>query len=91
MINIRRAIKSIAYDNGAVNRTQTIDELLGVVEPLVSNAFTPEVLASVDAFLADLSEEELETICNGEESEVELLAAPEGTDEVLNFIFDNLP
>ena len=84
--NIVKAAKEIWYDNGMINRlepeSEKVELLLNWLQTLDS-----KILEPIELELSRLSEEELETVCCGEETEQERLAS-ESVNEFLNRIFD---
>ena len=85
-INIVKAAKEIWYDNGMINRIEPESEKVGL---LLNWLQTLDVglLEPIELELSKLSEEDLETVCCGEETEQERLASL-ATNEFLNRIFD---
>ena len=99
---IRKAALAIAYDNGVINRDSSEEEYLKRVASYVQanwldanhaglRAILYAHLREIDAWLDNLSENALETVCAGEETEVKvaLKNAPVGTDKLLNGIFED--
>lgn len=84
--NIVKAAKEIWYDNGMINRlepeAEKVELLLNWLQTLDSKLLEP-----IELELSKLSEEDLETVCCGEETEQERLAS-ESVNEFLNRIFD---
>lgn len=84
--NIVKAAKEIWYDNGMINRmeleSEKVELLLNWLQTLDSN-----LLETIELELSKLSEEDLETVCCGEEIEQERLAS-KSVNEFLNRIFD---
>lgn len=84
--NIVKAAKEIWYDNGMINRlepeSEKVELLLNWLQTLDSNLLEP-----IELELSKLSEEDLETVCCGEETEQERLAS-KSVNEFLNRIFD---
>lgn len=75
---------AIAHDNGAINRVEDSKEVIlrmaeGAIKEQGAN------LVSAELFLANLSPEDFEELCIGEEGKVE---APEYVSDVLNAMFD---
>lgn len=81
--NLGRAAVLIAYDNGMINRHTFQDVVIN--EMLHSASKTGENLYAVDSFLGELSDEELETLCCGEQG---VVSCPENVDIVLNAMFE---
>lgn len=88
---IARAALEMAYDNGGVNRfrpeSATIEELDII---LAHDTYATLDLSTISEWLSGLSYDELVIAVAGEETETaELMAAaPVGTIELLNAIFD---
>lgn len=83
--NIVKAAKEIWYDNGMINRLELeskVELLLNWLQTLDSN-----LLETIELELSKLSEEDLETVCCGEETEQERLAS-KSVNEFLDRIFD---
>jgi hypothetical protein len=82
MKHLKAAAHYIAYDNGMVNRQSNVDS---VVNDMLITAFkTSEDLHFVNHFLSTLSDEDLETLCCGEEGSVQ---CPASVNNVLNAMF----
>lgn len=72
---IKKAALHIAYDNGMVNRFTTEEEFLAGVEGVLgAYGVTQDEVDSFEAWLAELPEQDLETLCVGEHSEQEEIA-----------------
>ncbi|WP_335954032.1 hypothetical protein [Acinetobacter higginsii] len=84
--NIVKAAKEIWYDNGMINRfeseSEKVELLLNWLQTLDSNLLEP-----IELELSKLSEEDLDTVCCGEETEQERLAS-KSVNEFLNRISD---
>lgn len=63
---IQKAALAIAYDNGMVNRGTTEAEFLHRVDKVLQHE--PQ-LKAVESVLASFTEEQLDTLCTGEEQE----------------------
>lgn len=100
---IIKATLSLAYDNGGINRERSERECLRDLSANLRERWLSArhaglrttqyvALKAIDSWLNNLSEESLDTACNGEESEVAtmLSSAPHGTTELLNDIFENV-
>lgn len=92
---IEKAAKSMAYDNGAINRTRTEEEAMGEASKAVEGlGVDSKELDELDAWLLSLSEGDLSVMCAGTDDEIHLImkreAAPDCTDRVLNAIFEAL-
>lgn len=90
---IARAALLIALDNGGINRHRSQQQQERERERWLATQ-PEEILASVDAWLATLSDDQLEQVCCGGEGEPEREAvmadAPPFTDELLNSYFDEV-
>lgn len=86
--NIVSAAKTIAHDNGAINRQETHDLLNFNIN------FTTIELKHVEKVLSVLSYETFETLCTGEEQEAKqitnLFACPQLLSDVLNALFNEV-
>jgi hypothetical protein len=100
---ITKAALSIAYDNGGINRFRSEADCLHELAEYIDREWLSADhtglrtilwanLINMDRWIDELSDEQLETVCNGEETEVKaaMIAAPYGTDELLNGIFENV-
>lgn len=87
MINITKAAKEIAYDNGAINRTTTEEKVLQRMLGSVVSFYSPADLEIVESFLGSLSEADLETLCVGEHG---VIPAPQLVHDVLEMMFNNM-
>lgn len=88
--NIKRAALLIAYDNGMINRKQSEEQYLELVEKAISEfSFSSE---EIDTWLLSLTNGELNTICCGEVSDAQFVLeeqkAPAGTVDLLDRMFD---
>lgn len=63
--NLRRAAMLIALDNGMINRGQTELEFMETTDAVLARA-PLAMLCALDAFLGELSGDELQTACCGE-------------------------
>jgi len=85
-----RAAKALCLSNGAINRLETFDPSRFVIE---TTHDALEHVRSADRILGMLSDEDMDTLCDGEESEAaKVLAvfdttAARCTNEVLNALF----
>ena len=87
---IERAHLEIAYDNGGIHRGRS--ERVAKTELRRFLGTVPYELREIDAGLSSLSEEQLQVVCAGEETEqIAVLAnAPPFTDALLNEIFEEV-
>lgn len=88
---IKRAALAIAYDNGGINCTRSQKRMLGEFRRWLEKQ-PQEPLPEIDAWLASLSDDDLETFCAGEHSEMMALmsGAPPFTDKLLNDYFEEV-
>ncbi len=90
---IKAAALNIAYDNGMVNRFWSEKSVLDGVENLLQvQSPTLDFLERADAFLHGLSEDDLMTLCAGEESDMKaiLLRAPPEIQTKLNNLLNDV-
>lgn len=64
---IKKAALSIAYDNGMINRDNSEEQYLACVEEVLKGGTW--FLAQIEACLQVLSDEDLDTVCCGDEEE----------------------
>jgi hypothetical protein len=88
---ITRAALEIAYDNGGITRMRSEERMLGQLERWLETQ-PQDPLPAIDAWLLALSDEDLETVCVGEQLEVAALmaSAPPFTDQLLNAYFEEV-
>lgn len=90
---IRRAALLIAIDNGGINCIRSEQQQSRELEEWLAKQ-PPEVIIPVDAWLATLTEEQLDLVCCGGEGEADTeaakLGAPPFTNDVLNSYFDEV-
>lgn len=85
-IHIQKAAKEIWYDNGMINRFEPLGIKLDYLKRwLVKQDFLE--LMKIESEISCLSEEDLFTVCCGEETEQDRLASP-SLNRFLNRIFD---
>lgn len=88
---IMRAALEIAYDNGGVHRCRpervTIDAAVALLASPAASGFD---LAMIDAWLSQLSADDLTTLSSGSEDDMArvMQTAPHGTDDLLDLIFE---
>lgn len=90
---IARAALLIALDNGGINRDRSVARQRADFERWIARQ--PDgPLPAIDAWLAALSDHDLEEFCYGGEGEPEhealALKAPPFTDDLLNTYFDEV-
>ncbi|MHA3059943.1 hypothetical protein ACX1N5_03945 [Acinetobacter sp. ANC 4636] len=85
-MTIKKASELIWFDNGMVNQLEPLDEKLELLDKWLIQQ--PEAdLMKIESDLAKLSEEELNSVCCGDETEQENLASKQ-VNEFLGRIFD---
>lgn len=83
---IQKAAEEIWYDNGMVNRHEPLEDKLTKLSAWLLKQ-DQTMLKNMEAQLNQLSQEELEIVCCGDEADQEQLASPE-LNAFLNQIFD---
>ena len=88
---ITRAALEIAYSNGGITCIRTQQRMLGELSRWLDRQ-PPEILPDIDAWLFALSDEDLQTVCDGEQSDAAaiLLLAPPFTDKLICDYFDEV-
>lgn len=88
---IARATLKMSYCNGGVNRDRREKDVLKELEPSLAECDLAMDLPAISAWAMALSDGDMLTLMDGEESEQHhvLSDAPNGTDGLLNLIFDN--
>ena len=91
---IRNACFLIAIDNGGINRARGVNEWSLEYEAWISGLAEKDRLPPVNAWLASLSDEDLDTVCVGESTEAEEIlqrdSCPRFTSTLLNRFFDEV-
>ena len=90
---IERAALEISYDNGGINRDRTEASMLHELRQFLASSPVPAAeLQTINDWVAALSDEDLCTVCCGEEtaSRAAVRGSPAGTDELLNEIFEKV-
>lgn len=92
---ITKAALEISYDNGGINRYRTEATMKQSLARFLDRCGRDlSQLSAIDQWLHGLSENDLQTVCSGEEIEQkELLRdrdAPPFTDQLLNEIFEKV-
>lgn len=89
---IAKATLEMSYANGGVNRDRRERDVLEKLEPILAECDLAMDLPAISAWAAALSDEDMLTLVDGEESDQHhvLSDAPHGTDGLLNLIFDNV-
>lgn len=93
---LRATLAEIAYDNGMVHRGTTEQAEVDEMKARLDAAYPPEEIVSLDAVLAQMTEEQRRTIAAGETSEQAAVWAEIGVteeqaakfDDMLNTAFD---
>lgn len=90
MDNIRKACMLISYSNGGVNRDRAEPRVLREMQRFIDSRPYLDELKPIDAWLGTLTAHQLETVCDGEQTEAEAItkAAPAFTETLLNEWFD---
>ena len=90
---IARAAFEIAIDNGGINRNRSERQQEKEFQRWIAKQ-PPDILPPIDAWLASLSDDDLQTFCSGGQDEPETEAirkhAPPFTDSLLNAYFDEV-
>lgn len=72
--NLKRAALEIAYDNGMINRSEPeTDFLAKAAKPIEELAIIN--LIKLEVWLAELTDEQMSTLCAGEETDMKELVA----------------
>lgn len=89
---IRKACLEIAYDNGGVNRYRPESQVKKEIDSFLSSRPYSDQFAAIDAWLADVTDEEFETVCAGDEVERDAVmrAAPPFTETLLDEYFQEV-
>jgi hypothetical protein len=89
--NIARACFAICIDNGGINRERSEQQWRDEFAAFINReAWPPEILVAIDAWLGTLAADDLETVCAGVDTEAMTLmeSAPPCTQEVLDAYFE---
>ncbi len=88
---IWRAAREIAYANGGVNRDRPEDQVGKEFGAWIAKQ-PSDPLMLIDIFLSSLSDDVLNTLCDGEESDANAILrnAPPFTSDLLNRYFDEV-
>lgn len=99
---IYRAALTMTLDNGGINRDRSEADMQKDLAAFLAKCMEANhsglrtalysQLRAIDNWLNHLSEGQLDTVCNGEETEVAAAVkqAPDGTSFLLNGIFENV-
>jgi hypothetical protein len=90
--NIQKACLEISYDNGGVNRYRPVEQVQKAMDDFLATRPYSDNFAEIDKWLGTLSKDELQTVCAGEESEMQaiLSSAPAFTATLLEEYFDEV-
>jgi len=90
---LHRAFRSIALDNGGINWTRSAERQEREARAFLAKRDSA-LLEPIEAWLSSLSEDDLETVCNGGANEPETLSlmtgAPPFADAILNEYFEEV-
>lgn len=88
--NIKKAFLALSYDNGGIHRTRSEQEMLREAEHFLSTR--SEDLTAIDEWLGTLSEKDFYDALTGEIHDMErvLFRAPPGTEDLLNWFFQEI-
>ena len=88
---IKRAALEIALDNGGINRFRSEERQQREFRRWLEKQ-PQELLPAIDAWLSGLSDEDLQTVCDGEVTEADAILAngPPFTNQLLNDYFDEV-
>jgi hypothetical protein len=84
---IKKAVVEMAYDNGAIRRGRTEDQVLANVMDSLAQNFSTAELDAVEVELAALSDEDFEELIIGE---ADSIPTTEITEKVLMHAFEAL-
>lgn len=86
MDNVRKACLLISYANGGVNRYRTEEKVKRELQKFIDLLPYADELPKIDHWLGTLNEEQLETVCDGDQDEADAIAknAPAFTSQLLN-------
>lgn len=74
--NVRAAALLIAYDNGMINREESEQDFLEKAkEALCADGVPMMDVIELEVFLSALTEADLDTLCTGEEGEIQAIEA----------------
>lgn len=89
---IAKAYIEMERCNGGINRHRTVDDALDYLDRSIQKDGLDVAmnLPAIDAYFAKLSEDDLELVVDGEETERNefMKSAPVGADQFLNAMFD---
>lgn len=92
MQNIRKACLLISYSNGGVNRDRSEARVLREMQDFIESRPYNSELKAISRWLGTLTEDQLETVCDGEQSEAADITknAPAFTETLLNDYFEDV-
>ena len=88
LVALKQAIEHIAYDNGAINRFRTREQVMCNVWFALRQRYTLAQLGEIEEDLLTLSPTLLEEVCIGEL--LDPMPIKDLTHEALNHVFENL-
>jgi hypothetical protein len=90
--SIEKACLEIAYDNGGVNRLRPEAQVRKEIADFLAARPYSDHFGAIDKWLGELSKDELETVCAGEETEMlaVLSTAPAWTSSLLEQYFEEV-
>jgi hypothetical protein len=88
---IARAALEIALDNGGISRGRSEKQMMRELSRFLAKQ-PAEMLPPINDWLAGLSDDEMQTVCAGEEIEMEsaTVSAPPFTNDLLNDYFEQV-
>jgi hypothetical protein len=89
---ILRAFESIALDNGGINWNRSSEQHQRECAEWLDEIKDQFDIVMIDAWLSSLSDDDLETACNGLDTDMEALMqeAPPDTSDFLNLYFNEV-
>lgn len=90
--NIVKATLEMSYANGGINRFRGEGDVLADLDRVLTSGIDIAMnLRAIDDWIAGLSKDDLLTVVDGEEGDMQKIvaAAPAGTDQLLNQIFED--
>lgn len=92
MENIRKTCLLISYSNGGVNRDRSEARVLREMQHFIDSRPYNSELKAIDEWLGTLTDDQLETVCDGEQSEMDAIMkdAPAFTETLLHDYFEDV-
>ncbi len=92
MKNIRKTLLLISRSNGGINRDRSEARVLREMQHFVDSRPYNTELKAIDIWLGLLTADQMETVCDGEQSEMETImaSAPAFTETLLNDYFEDV-